>query len=77
MDQRKIDGLELFKSLTKDGCEWQGDVFSRKWSECLYAISPFAKEKAKRTLEAYKEGIDYQLEGSFESNDNAVAIWIA
>lgn len=30
-----IDVLHLFKSLIKDGCEWHGDVLSKKWSECL------------------------------------------
>ena len=36
MDKRTIEGLELFKRLIKDGCEWRGDILSKKWSEELY-----------------------------------------
>ena len=63
----ELDGLHLFKSLIKDGCEWQGDVFSRKWSECLY-VREGSEDAVERTLAAYQEGVDYRREG--------VAIWI-
>lgn len=57
-----VQGLHLFKSLIKDGCEWQGDVCSSKWSECLY----YTADKwpaVSRTLIAYEVGVHFQVEG--------------
>jgi hypothetical protein len=72
MDERTLNGMHLFISLTKDGCEWQGDVFSDKWSECLFILDgdTYVLDRVKRTLAAYEESVDYRWEG-----DNA--IWIA
>lgn len=63
------NGLELFKSLIKDGCEWQGDIFSKKWSECLYmADNTECREHVERTLSMYTEGVDFKRDG--------ISIWI-
>ena len=81
MNARQQNGMYLFISLTKDGCEWQGDTMSKKWSECLFipssghadqyeAVDSYITERVKRTLSGYTEGDDYRWEG-----DNA--IWIA
>ncbi len=71
MNARQQNGMYLFISLIKDGCEWQGDVFSKKWSECLFFDSTdgYVMERVERTLSAYTEGDDYRI------IDNA--IWIA
>lgn len=64
------DSLFLFKSLIKDGCEWQGDVFSKKWTECLFVPeNTRIEDKIQASLSAYEEGIDWKREGN--------AIWIA
>ena len=72
MNARQQNGMHLFISLVKDGCEWQGDVMSNKWSECLFfdPSDTYIAERVKRTLSAYTNGDDYRWEG-----DNA--IWIA
>ena len=64
--------------LFKDGCEWQGDIVNNntKWGECLFAITPYAKERAQRTLTWYGPGLDYKLDGAWDG-EGAVAIWIA
>ena len=64
----QIEGLFLFKSLIKDGCTWQGDIDSRKWSECLYFVEGL-RHQVDLTLESYDEGVEYKREGN--------AIWIA
>lgn len=69
--QTTINGLQLFKSLIKDGCEWHGDVLSRKWSEQLFIPKDGVEEAARRTLESYTEGSDYKWDESGQ------AIWIA
>ena len=69
IDQRAINGLHLFKSLIKDGCEWDGDILSTKWSECLTAPNDDVLAKVKQTLEGYEDGLDYLLK------DNAVYIY--
>jgi len=58
--QTQLNGLELFRSLTKDGATWHGDVMSRKWAECLY-FTDGQEATIKRTLEGYEEGVDYKL----------------
>ena len=63
-----MKSLYLFRSLTKDGCKWHGDVLSSKWSDCLY-FDESVSDKVARTLESYIEGIDYKLETG--------AVWIA
>ena len=65
----RINGLELMRSLFKDGCTWHGDVNSMQWAECLYIPDADVLEKVKRTLECYDEGRHYKFEGSH-------AIWI-
>jgi len=77
-----FQGLFLFKELVKMGCEWQGDVFSKKWSECLiltgdgYSLNRVVD--VREYLAYYREGIDYKIEGDFDSVPfNGVAIWIA
>jgi hypothetical protein len=67
--RRELDGLHLFKSLIKDGCKWEGDVMSNSWSECLIVPDDeFVEQRVQDTLEAYEEGVDYQLDGN--------AVWI-
>lgn len=55
-----LDGLYLFKSLIKDGCEWHGDVVG-PWSECLYYPEGL-KHQVDATLAAYQEGVNYKRE---------------
>lgn len=56
----RMDGLYLFKSLIKTGCEWQGDIFSQKWAECLFYTKD-QEERVLRDLEGYEEGVHYRL----------------
>ncbi len=80
MNAAEQNGLYLFKSLIKDGCEWQGDVLNKKWSECVFIPMNYSTQHGERpdptityavekTLKAYDEGIDYIRKGN--------AIWIA
>lgn len=69
IDQRTLNGLYLFKALTKDGCEWHGDVFSRKWSECMIVPNEHVAAAVSRSLEGYEEGVDYKKEPG--------CVWIA
>jgi hypothetical protein len=80
METAEQNGLYLFKSLIKDGCEWQGDVLSKKWSECVFIPMNYSVEQGNRidptityavekTLKAYDRGIEYTRKGN--------AIWIA
>ena len=64
-DKQLIDSLHLFKSLIKDGCLWQGDIMSRKFSECLY-VPEGLDHQVEHTLNAYP--------GAFERRGNE--IWI-
>ena len=66
-----VQGLHLFKSLVKDGCTWQGDVLSRKWSECLYYTAE-QWDAVNRTLLPYEAGVHYKLEGDHTGG----AVWI-
>jgi hypothetical protein len=63
-----INGLQLFKSLIKDGCEWHGDVMSRKWAEMLYIPNDVVMARVLITLAAYGD-TDYRLHG--------YEVWIA
>lgn len=53
--ERDLKGHELFKALIKDGCEWQGDVFHRKWSEALYITPATNMQSVETTLKGYIE----------------------
>jgi hypothetical protein len=73
-----LNGLYLFKSLIKDGCEWRGDVWSSKWSDCLYMTQGDSRRKVLLTLANYTEGKDYKLEGNINAATfEPVGIWIA
>lgn len=63
----RTTGLELFRSLIKDGCQWHGDVLSRKWSECLYYDEKI-EAQVMQTLYPYEVGVHYKLEDG--------AVWI-
>jgi hypothetical protein len=59
----ELNGLYLWKALMKDGCEWHGDVFSKKWAECVIVpANPHVVAAVTKTLEAYTEGVDYKVE---------------
>lgn len=62
----QLNGLYLFKALIKSGCEWHGDVISKKWSEALFIPEGVNVE---RDLEPYTEGVEYMVEDR--------CIWIA
>ena len=72
MNERAINGLLLFKSLIKDGCVWDGDTMSTKWSECLDVPTDIVEMRARETLALgqYVEGTDYKWQGNH-------SIWIA
>jgi hypothetical protein len=72
--KRDLTHYELFKNLTKDGARWEGDTFSKKWSECLVVPDDYVEEKVKVTLSVYKEGEDYKIERNRESGSIG-AIW--
>lgn len=66
-----VQGLHIFKSLIKDGCRWDGDVCSNKWSECLYFTGEQYAAVA-RTLYAYESGVHFKLEG----DESGGCVWI-
>lgn len=67
-DQEHIRSLELFRKLIKDGCEWHGDVMSRKWLEVLYIPDDLVMERVRITLTLYGDA-DYRRDG--------YEVWIA
>lgn len=67
-DEQHIRSLELFRGLIKDGCEWHGDVMSRRWSECLYIPDDVVMERVLLTLTIYSDS-DYRRDG--------YEVWIA
>lgn len=67
-DQEYIRSLELFRSLIKDGCEWHGDIVSRKWAEVLYIPDDVVMERVLLTLSIYTD-TDYRRDG--------YEVWIA
>ena len=76
--KKQITGLELFVSLIKDGCQWQGDVMSKKWGECLYMVSEHSRQAVNRTLDLYEEGVDFRVEGNRDDDSKGtLAVWIA
>lgn len=70
IEKRRKNGLELFKSLIKDGCRWEGDVISNKWSELLY-FDEANKRRVMSTLNFYEEGKDWKW---FDATETAVYI---
>ena len=68
IDRTRLNGHELFRSLIKDGCVWQGDVLSQKWSECLY-FDEGNRDQVLTTLMHYREGVDFRVVG--------FGVWIA
>ena len=76
---REIDALQLWKSLVKDGCTWEGDVFSRNWSECLIVPAGLDSQVCQ-TLSAYKtkeqdpENYHYMVE--LHPSGEILAVWI-
>ena len=74
-DKEQITGLGLTVSLFKDGCEWHGDVCSKRWAERLIIpLDEHIQERVTRTLEGYVAGEDYKLE--WDGNGIPAAIWI-
>ncbi len=73
MAMNNEQSLELFKRLVKDGCTWQGDIMSRKWSEELFYSDPHTRNSMDTTLAGYVEGEDYKLEG----DAGCGSIWIS
>ena len=63
-----INSLQLFRSLIKDGCEWHGDIMSRKWSEVLYIPDDVVMERVLITLAAHAD-TDHRRDG--------YEVWIA
>ncbi len=63
-DQLIMNGLYLFKSLIKDGCEWRGDVCSKKWSERVF-IPAGLEHQVELTLGAFEDGVEYSREGNW------------
>lgn len=67
--KQALQSLALFRSLIKDGCRWDGDIVSKKWSEVLYFDQSYILDKVRRTVDGLEEGVDYKIEG--------LSIWIA
>jgi len=66
-----VRGLELFVRLIKDGCQWHGDIVSRRWAEVLLQPESAAQqEQVKLTLANYEAETDYHI-----GRDGS--IWIA
>ena len=71
----EVNGLFLTVSLFKDGCQWEGDIFSKKWAERLIVpLDEHVQARVARTLEAYTADQDYKLER--DANGIPAAIWI-
>lgn len=70
-EQQRLSSLTLFRDLIKDGCKWEGDVVTAKWSEILYfdAGDDWVVKRVRETLYSYDEGVDYRLEDG--------GVWIA
>lgn len=66
-----LDHFELFTTLIKDGCQWQGDVMSKKWAEFLHIPDDYCLARVTGTIERRKlvAGTDYRMEPQ--------GIWIA
>lgn len=63
-EQRTLNGLYLFKELIKSGCEWQGDIINRKWSEALY-IPEGTMGQVMEMVGPYKHTEDYVIIDNF------------
>jgi len=68
IEERRLNGMYLFIGLMKCGCEWQGDVLSRKWAECLF-FTEKNREQVEREVKNFTEGVDYKFDG--------FSIWVA
>lgn len=66
-EKKQLEGLYLFKSLIKDGCEWHGDICSKHWSECLF-IPQGLMHQVELTLSAYSQEV-------YKKEDNSVWIY--
>jgi hypothetical protein len=76
--EKTVDQMYLTIELFKCGAQWQGDVFSKKWSEVLYIteqMHDYRIEEVRQMLATYEEGLDYHIEGDLSSNN--FAVWIA
>jgi hypothetical protein len=64
IDNTELNGLLLFKELIKDGCKWDGELFTRKYSEALrYDLD--IEERVLKTLSHFTEGTDYRIEKQY------------
>jgi hypothetical protein len=59
-----FQGLYLFKELIKLRCEWQGDIMSKRWSECLFITDDRDIPAVEEYLALYREGVDYKRDGN-------------
>jgi hypothetical protein len=74
-EKEQISGLHLTVSLFKDGCEWQGDICSKRWAEYMVVpLNEHVQARVARTLECYTAGEDYKLE--LDADGKPAAIWI-
>jgi len=74
-DDVQVNGLFLTVSLFKDGCQWEGDICSKRWAERLVVpLDEHVARRVARTLECYTAGEDYKLEN--DANGKPAAIWI-
>jgi hypothetical protein len=72
--KRQVEVLHLIISLLKDGCEWQGDIVSRKYVEMLVIPDDeHVRERVKATIDCYTEE-DYKLE--VDAEGKMASIWI-
>jgi len=74
-EKRHANGMHLTIELFKIGCEWQGDMFSRKWAECLFFAAAQAEE-VYREVENYTEGETYKF-AEHTTIENGGAIYLA
>ena len=64
MSITRVQLLEMFRSLIKDGCKWAGDTDIRsKWHEVLY-FEDTEEEKVKLTLAQYPADC-WKIEGEY------------
>ncbi len=72
--KHRIECLELQMSLIKDGCQWHGDILSKKWSEYLY-VPEEIQERVARTLSLYEEDVHFKPE--YYGIDKLSGVYIA
>jgi hypothetical protein len=60
----ELNGMLLFIELIKDGCKWEGELFSGKYSEALrYDVD--IEERVLKTLSHFTEGTTYRIEKKY------------